>query len=148
MSDKNETIADLLMGAAYADNHLDGRELEKVKKLLADVMSLDQLPAEMTTRLEGFDAKGFDARAAAQSLELGSEEEKRHLVELIAAVAEADEELDFDENDYIEDVANALDLPRATFTDLTVEVLSVENLQVAGQKLMSVPPPIPEKARK
>jgi uncharacterized tellurite resistance protein B-like protein len=148
MSNKNETIADLLMGAAYADNQLDGRELDTVKQLLADVMSLDQIPAEMTARLEGFDAQAFDAKAAARSLELGSEQEKRHLVELIAAVAEADEELDLDENDYLEDVANALDLPRATFTDLTVEVLSVENLQVAGQRLMSVPPPIPEKARK
>jgi uncharacterized tellurite resistance protein B-like protein len=148
MTDKNETIADLLMGAAYADNHLDGRELDAVKKLLANVMSLEQLPEEMTARLESFDAKGFDARAAAQSLELTTEEEKRNLVELIAAVTEADDELDLDENDYIEEVAGALDLPRATFTDLTVEVLSVENLQAAGQRLMSVPPPIPEKARK
>ena len=148
MTDKNETIADLLMGAAYADNHLDGRELDAVKKLLANVMSLEQLPEEMAARLESFDAKGFDARAAAQSLELTTEEEKRNLVELIAAVTEADEELDLDENDYIEEVAGALDLPRATFTDLTVEVLSVENLQAAGQRLMSVPPPIPEKARK
>lgn len=148
MSNKNETIADLLMGAAYADNQLDGRELDTVKKLLAEVMSLDQIPEEMAARLEGFDAKSFDASAAARSLELDSEEEKRHLVELIAAVTEADEELDLDENDYLEGVANALDLPRATFTDLTVEVLSVENLKAAGQRLMSVPPPIPEKARK
>lgn len=148
MSNKNETIADLLMGAAYADNHLDGRELDTVKQLLAQVMSVDALPAEMAARLDAFDPKAFDARAAARALELGTDEEKRHLVELIAAVTEADEEHDLDENDYIAEVAGALDLPRATFTDLTVEVLSVENLKVAGQRLMSVPPPIPEKARK
>ena len=34
----NEHIADLLMGAALADSHLDGREFAAVKRLLAAAM--------------------------------------------------------------------------------------------------------------
>ncbi len=146
MTTKNETIADLLMGAAYADNELDGREYEIVKRLLAKVMNLDTIPVEMESRISSFDPKSFDLTSAAKSLGLENDDEKRHLVELIAAVTDADEILDFDESDYLADVASALELPRQTYTDLTVEVLSVENLQTAGKKLI-VPPPIPDAAK-
>jgi hypothetical protein len=44
---------------------------------------------------------------------------------------------------YIVTVAETLDLPRATFTDLTVEV-EVES--IAGAKLLG-PPPVPRAAR-
>ncbi len=143
MSTKNELIADLLMGAAYADNDLDGREYDVVKKLLAQVMDLTTVPDEMVTRLDNFAPKEFDPIATAKSLGLVEEEEKRQLIELIAAVTEADEVLDLDENEYLENVANALELPRPSFSDLTVEILSVENLQAAGKKLITPPPPPP-----
>ncbi|MCP4676307.1 MAG: TerB family tellurite resistance protein [Deltaproteobacteria bacterium] len=146
MTTKNETIADILMGAAYADNELDGREYETVKELLAKVMNLDTIPEEMESRIGGFDPTSFDLTSAAKSLGLDNDDEKRHLVELIAAVADADEILDFAESDYLADVATALELPRQTYTDLTVEILSVENLQDVGKKLIT-PPPIPDAAK-
>jgi hypothetical protein len=137
MEKRNEIIADLLMGAAYADNHLDGRELQTVKELLAKVMRVEQLPAQMEGRLSAFKPEGFDPAAAAKSLELSDEETKRHLIELIAAVHEADEEIDFDENVYLETVAYALEMARNTFSDLSLEI-SIEDLQEAGDSLLKI----------
>jgi uncharacterized tellurite resistance protein B-like protein len=142
MSIRNELIADLLMGAAYADARLDGREYRVVKKLLAKVMNADKLGEEMEGRLRGFARRQFDPVAAATELGLETEQKKRHLIELIAAVTEADEVFDMDENAYIENVAMALALPKESYADLTVEILEEENLQTVGEELMT-PPPVP-----
>jgi uncharacterized tellurite resistance protein B-like protein len=146
MSTKNELIADLLMGAAHADKHLDGREYGVVMKLLAQVMDLKELPDEMINRLDNFAPNNFNPVDATKSLGLAEDEEKRKLIELIAAVTEADEVLDLDENEYLEKVAGALDLSRPSYSDLTVEILSVDNLKAAGKKLI-MPPPIPDAAK-
>lgn len=147
MSNRHEIIADLLMGAAYADRKLDGRELEAVKKLLADLMGVEAVPGDIMQRLEAFDAKSFDAAAAATALEIQDDDEKVRLVELIATVTEADEEIDLDENEYLENVAQALHMPRNTYSDLALEVLSVEDIKATGEKLLK-PPPIPAAAKK
>ena len=147
MSTRNELIADLMMGAAYADKRLDGREVDEVKRLLAGIMEIDAIGDEMTERIATFNHQEFDPVKVVRALGLSDDEEKRHLVEMIAAVTEADEEVDLDESEYLEKVAEALEMPRTTFTDLTVEVLEVENLKQAAKKLIQ-PPPIPAAARK
>ena len=147
MSTRNELIADLMMGAAYADKRLDGREVDEVKRLLAGIMEVDAIGDEMTERIATFNHQEFDPVKVVRALGLSDDEEKRHLVEMIAAVTEADEEVDLDESEYLEKVAEALEMPRTTFTDLTVEVLEVENLKQAAKKLIQ-PPPIPAAARK
>jgi uncharacterized tellurite resistance protein B-like protein len=141
MSMRNELIADLLMGAAFADNRLDGREYAAVKKLLADVIGAEELPAEMESHLKSFNPKTFDATGTAKSLMLKEDIEKRKLIELIAAINEADEVLDFDEDAYLKAVAEALEMPKEAYADLSIEILSVENLQDAGSKLLDPPPP-------
>ncbi len=141
MSMRNELIADLLMGAAFADNRLDGREYASVKKLLAEVIGAEELPKEMESRLKAFNPKTFDASGAAKSLLLKEAPEKRKLIELIAAVTEADDVLDFDEDAYLKTVAEALEMPKDAYADLSIEILSVENLQDAGSKLLEPPPP-------
>lgn len=140
MTDRNEKIADLMMGAAFADKRLDGREMVAVRKLLAQAMGADTIGDTMEARLKAFRPSGFDPAATARGLGLTSDDDKRNLLELISAVTEADKELDLDESEYLEKVAGALDLPRQTFTDLTMEVLSVENIAAVGKKLMPPPP--------
>ena len=76
MSTRNELIADLLMGAAFADSRLDGREYAAVKKLLAEVVGEETLPDEMEARLKEFDPKTFDPDAVAKGLELEGDDEK------------------------------------------------------------------------
>lgn len=143
MSMRNELIADLLMGAAFADSRLDGREYEAVKALLAGVMGLDTIPDDMEKRLKAFEPKTFDPASAAASLMLTEEAEKRHLLELVAAVNDADEELDLDEHEYLTKVAEAVGIPREEYGDLTLEVLSVESLQEVSKDLLTPPPPPP-----
>jgi len=145
MSMRNELIADLLMGAAFADNRLDGREYAAVKKLLAGVIDAEELPADMESRLKAFNPKTFDPAGAAKSLLLKEDTEKRKLIELIAAVTEADDVLDLDEDAYLKRVAEALDMPKESYADLSIEILSVENLQEAGSKLLEPPPPPADK---
>ena len=142
MSDRNELMADLLMGAAFADKRLDGREYEAVKRLLAQAMGVDTIPDEMESRLKEFDPKEFSVEDTVGELDITDEAEKRQVVELIAAVHEADEELDFDEDEYLREVAEALGLPPDAYSDLSFEILSVENVKAAGEAVLS-PPPIP-----
>ena len=144
MSKRNEMIADLLMGAAYADSRLDGREYRVVKQLLCKVMQVEKLGAEMDGYLRDFARRKADPVVVAKALSLETDDEKRHLTELLAAVTEADGVFDLDENAYIESVAKAMELPRERYADLTIEVLSEENLQTVGEKLMKAPPPPPK----
>lgn len=145
MKGNSALIADLLMGAAHADSHLDGRELETVKQLLAKIMGEDELSAEMGERVKEFDPSGFDPVAVVRELGLETDGEKRHLIELVAAVHDADEELDFSEHEYLERVAKALGLPPEAYGDLSLEILSMEHLAEAGADLIkATPPPIPK----
>ena len=81
------------MGAAFADRRLDGREIATVKELLAKIMGEDELPTEMDARLKSFKPSSFDEQEAAKGLQLDGDEEKRQLLDLIAAVNESDDEL-------------------------------------------------------
>lgn len=137
MSTKIELISDLLMGAAYADNELDGREVKVVNGLLAKIMGLPKITPDIESRTKSFDPKAFDASKAAIALNLKSELEKRQLIEVIAAVTEADGVIDFDENTYIETVAGALGLSKQAISAFTIEILSVEELESVGKSLTS-----------
>ncbi len=139
MSNRNELIADLLMGAALADKHLDGRELEAVKRLLTEAMGVDKLPTSLEHRLERFKANELDMFGSVAQLGLRTKKEKRTLLELVVAVHESDELWDFDEDAYLRKLAAALRVPEEDYADLTVEVLSVETI---GKVLM--PPPLPK----
>jgi uncharacterized membrane protein YebE (DUF533 family) len=139
MTERNELIADLLMGAALADRHLEGSELDTVKRLLCEAMSVMKLPARLERRIKQFDPRKLDVFATVDALGLDSDHDKRKLLELVAAVHESDQMWDFDEDAYLRKLANALRLPPEAYADLTVEVLSVEAI---GKVLM--PPPLPK----
>jgi hypothetical protein len=53
-------LADLLMGAAYADAHFDGQEGDVVRQKLATWLEVEELPEEIEKRLETFDHEAFD----------------------------------------------------------------------------------------
>lgn len=141
MKDRVELIADLLMGAAYADRHLEQRELEKVKKLLAELTGKSALSAQLEDRLSRFEPNKLDVRLTVDELDLKSDLEKRKLLELITAVHDADEIWDFDEDLYLRGVAAALGVPDADISDLTVGELQID---VIGEALL--PPPLPKKS--
>ncbi len=139
MSDRFDHIANLLMGAAHADDDLDGRELETVRKLLTQAMGEEELPHNMEAKLHLFDPEEHDIKATVDAIDLGDDDMKLKLLELIVAVQESDEIVDFNEDEYIIAVAKAMDLPEDKYRSLTLDVQLVD----AGEVLK--PPPLPTK---
>jgi hypothetical protein len=84
------------------------------------------------------DGRELDIASTVAALELETDEDKRYLLELIAAVHNADDVWDLDEDKYLREVAAALGMPERAYADLTIEVI---DLQEAGRSLM--PPPLP-----
>jgi uncharacterized tellurite resistance protein B-like protein len=145
MATRNELIADLLMGAAFADQRFEGSEYEAVKRALAHAMGTDEVPPVLAARLEWFKPAEFDLASTVAGLGLETDEERRQLLELILCVHEADEVLDVDEDEYLRQVAHALGLEPKQYADLVIQDLAIDVLRDAAKKLL-VPPPLPGSA--
>jgi hypothetical protein len=61
-------------------------------------------------------------------------------------VNEADDEIDFSEDEYLRDLGKALDLPAAALDGLTIEI-EEEELKETFQAVRKGPPPPPTKAK-
>jgi uncharacterized tellurite resistance protein B-like protein len=139
-------ITDLLLGAAYADDEHRGSEEETVRKLLGELLGGEELPAEVDTRIKTFPSGSFDLEATAEDFANDPPIQKRKLLELVAAVHDADEELDFAEDAYLKKLGVALGLAPKDFADLTLDI-EIEELKASFSELAgSVPPPVPDKA--
>ena len=91
MKDHTEAIADLLMGAAYSDRYLDGREFDIVRQTLQKATGRGVLSATLEARLRNFDPQAHDVKATVASMTGLSDDDKRHLLELVVTVHDADE---------------------------------------------------------
>lgn len=135
MKDHIETITDLLLGAAYADKRLEGRETDKIRALLTKLAGSESLPANLEARFRSFQPASFDASAAGKRLaELGND--RRRVLEMIAAVTESDEEVDLAEDRYLRTVALAMGLADKQFRDLVVDFQEIDELEgILGETL-------------
>jgi uncharacterized tellurite resistance protein B-like protein len=122
------TITDLLLGAAYADKRLEGQEKDKIRSLLAKLAGGKQFPTEVEARFREFSPAAFDVDAAAKKLaHLG--DDRRKVLEMIAAVTESDSEIDLAEDRYLRRVAVAMGMPEKEFRDLLVDFQEVDELE-------------------
>lgn len=130
-----ETITDLLLGAAYADKRLEGREKDKIRDLLVKLAGTDTLPAAIERRFVDFQPAGFDATAAGMKLAtLGND--RRRVLEMIAAVTESDDEVDLAEDKYIRKVAEGMGLAEKQIRDLVVDFQEIDELEgILGESL-------------
>lgn len=135
-----ETIAELLMGAAYADGTLDGSEMKEVVKLLAELLETDPetLPESVLTKLSVFEAEDFDLDAACKSLALPESKDRRSLLALLSKISDADDIHDLEEGDYIRRVAELIGASEDECKGLAVEVVQV--------RAIDEPPPTPSDA--
>jgi uncharacterized tellurite resistance protein B-like protein len=131
-------VADILMGAAYADGTLEGAEAEAVHRVLRELFDGKELPAEILARVEGFDPKDFDLQTACESLNIETPEDRRMLLNLVSTITESNESHDFDESAYIRRVGVCLGASSKEYEDLTVEIISVSGVR-------RPPPPLPRK---
>ena len=145
MRDRIDVIADLLLGAAYADDHLHEREQMTIRTLLRRIAGEAELPAGLAARIDFFDPAEFDLEATATAFANDPDDAKRELLELVGAVHDADDVLDLAEDDYTRRLAAALGVADDRLADLVVEV-EVEPLRRRLDSLRAAPPPIPGSA--
>jgi uncharacterized tellurite resistance protein B-like protein len=124
-----ETITQLLLGAAYADKRLAGAEVTRIRALLITLIGGGELPDTIHRLIAGFSPAAFSVHKAAAELAGLSTEEKRTLLELVASVNDADDELDLAESTYLRNLAVGLGVAEADFADLTLEILEEEELR-------------------
>ncbi|HVK88467.1 MAG TPA: TerB family tellurite resistance protein [Kofleriaceae bacterium] len=146
LSDRISPLCDLLLGAAFADQEFKDREREEVQGMLED-LSGAKLTSELQDQIAKFDPKGFDLAATAKHFVDDSEEDRKRLLFLVAAINDADEEVDFAEDEYLRDLASALKLPNEALDGMTIDV-EVEELREEFQKVRKGPPPPPPGAKK
>lgn len=134
-------LCDLLMAAAHADDHLDGREVDAVKSFLGGLIKDGApLPDELVERIAAFDPKAFELDASAKGLGELTREHKRAVLEMMSDLSESDDEIDLAEDEFLRKVADAIGATAAELEGLTVEVEIV-----APVRSRPAPPPVPTK---
>lgn len=139
-------VTDILLGAAHADGTSDGTEVMAVRDLMKELHGGKDLPADVEARITGFDAKKFSLEASAAEFVKTSKLEKRKLLELCCTIRDADEEIDFAEDEYIKSLGKALGMKASEFADLTLDY-EVEAV-AASLGTKSMPPKPPPAAKK
>jgi uncharacterized tellurite resistance protein B-like protein len=117
-----ETITDLLLGAAHADEEFVGYEVVTIRSILTRIHRTEILPPERVKQIKSFDPKSFDAIAAAKQLADLTPRAKRRIIELVAQVVDADHIVDLEEDAYLRRVAVAMGLSVEEFEDLTLDL--------------------------
>ena len=145
LTDRIAPLCDLLLGAAYADHELKDVEDEEVRAMLVD-LSGAELTTELEQQIASFDPARFDLAASAAAFQLDPPDERRRLLFLVAAVHDADDEIDLAEDDYLRALCAALALPDDALAGLTVDV-EVEELRDSFAKVRRGPPPPPPAKR-
>jgi uncharacterized tellurite resistance protein B-like protein len=142
-ADRLLPLCELLLGAAYADKELKDQEKDEVRSLLEGLAG--ELPTDVELKIVAFNPQSFDLKASAAPFKGDSEDDRKKLLYLVAAVNESDDEIDFAEDDYLRDLAAALELPKSALDGLTVEVETEELKETFKQVRKGPPPPPPPK---
>jgi len=119
--DRIGTIADLFLGAMYADDRFEAEEKEAVRRLLCELIVRPELPPELEQRIDEFDPSQFDLVATARDFASDPPMNRRRLLELVAQLCVADGELDFEEDDYLHRLARALGMEPVEYEDIVLD---------------------------
>ena len=145
MQDRIFPLSELLLGAAYADKELKDEEKVEVRRLLQELAG--DVSPEVDAAIASFEPAKFDVKSSASAFKSDSEDDRKKVLYLVAAVNEADEELDMAEDEYLRAVAAALDLPSSALEGLTVEVETEELKEALAVVRKGPPPPPPAKGK-
>lgn len=139
--DRIDPLCDLLLGAAYADQHFKDVERTEVRDMLADLSGAELTP-EIEQRIAAFDPDQFDLAATANAFRGDPPDDRRRLLFLVAAIHDADEETDLAEDEYLRALCTALDLPAEALAGMVIDV-EIEDLRGDFAKVRRGPPPPP-----
>ncbi len=127
-------LADLLLGAAYADGAFDGSERQAIERVLGERVGLP-LPAALADHVARFDPAALDLPAAVARLGLRGAADRRGLLALVASVTDADDLHDLSEDTYLNELADAAGASDEERRGVTLDFIWDVSL---------VPPPMPQ----
>lgn len=131
-TDRIGHLADILLGAAYADGSSHSDEVREIQAILVDLVGTETLPVGVVERMLAFDGASYRPEPSVAGLGELSEKDCAALLALVARVTDADAEHDWAEDAYIRSVAAALGASDEMLENLTVDIS--EELE---------PPPVP-----
>ena len=146
LTDRIIPLCDLLLGAAYADADYKDREEAEVRSLLEDLCG-GELTVELETRIAAFDPATFDFAAAVAHFAKDPDDDKKRVLVLVAAINDADEEVDFAEDEYLRKLCAALALPAESLGGMTVDI-EIDEMRDVFDKVKKGPPPPPLGAKR
>lgn len=104
-------LAEILCGAGHADEDFEASERIVVGAMLMKVLGVTQLPPEVSTFIDTFDAAKLNLVDACARLELASDRDKKSLVKVVADIVKADDKIDRSERGFVTRLGKALGLP-------------------------------------
>ncbi|HEX4338526.1 MAG TPA: exopolysaccharide biosynthesis polyprenyl glycosylphosphotransferase [Polyangiaceae bacterium] len=113
-------LGDTLLAAAAADGEICNRELRVVRRILRRLHGDDDLPLWLEAHIEAFDPKGFSLAKTLDVLRELPPEQRRHVVELVREVCDANNAFDIEEERYLMSLGVALSLCHEDIADLVV----------------------------
>lgn len=141
-ADRIFPLCELLLGAAYADGQLQAQEETEIRALLIELAGESRVEVEAC--IASFEPAKFDLGAIIGYFRDDPEDQREKLLILVSKVVDADDEVDFAENEYLRALATALALPPSALAGLTMDIdVEVEELQEAFDDVRASPPPIP-----
>jgi len=140
IGDRIFPLCELLLGAAYADNELHAQEQVEVRALLIELAG--EMRVEVEACIQSFDPARFDLETTVGVFCMDSEQDRQRLLQLVSTVIEADDLIDFAENEYLRALAVALKLPDSSLSGLTHD-MELEEVHETFQAARKGPPPIP-----
>ena len=146
MPTRTEAICDLLLAAAFADGEFAPSEKEVITEILCAIENTDKLSPGLAARITFAKPDSIDVMETAAVFEDDPEDNRRLLMELVAAVNQADGHYAIEEDETTIFVAAALGFNTEEIASFT---MSPEQASIAERarklKAPPKPPPIPKK---
>lgn len=136
--DRVGVLADLFLGAMFADGQLVDEEGQAVRALLLDLLVQKELPKELEERIDRFDPDAFDLDVSVADFASDPPMKKRRLLELVANLCLADGILDLEEDNYVRRLAISLGLEPEEYADLVLHY-EIEELRESFTELRYAP---------
>ncbi len=113
-------VADVLLAAAHADGTMCGRELRSVTRILLRLTDAGELSPALRERVDTFDPATFDLLETAERLARDPLAQRRHVLELVREVRDANNAFDLQEEQFLIGLTCALELSPEDIADLVV----------------------------
>ena len=114
------SLTDVLLAAAQADGTACPRELRALRRILKRLTKSEILPDWLETHIAAFDPTRFKLEESVQPLRQLPHEQRRHIVELVREVCDADNAFDLEEERYVLALVVVLSLAPEDVADLVV----------------------------